>query len=119
MPKIVFNNNDNSFFTSLKADVDTYFQDNKIAKVGDQRLFIKKSSTDWPFQNGLAGLLLISNKYPRPKEEENKYGKGFFIYTLSFHDLENALIRLKPILDEIKNQIIPHLIKDDIEFDIK
>jgi linoleoyl-CoA desaturase len=41
MPKIVFNNKDNSFFTSLKTDVDAYFANNKIAKTGDWRLFSK------------------------------------------------------------------------------
>ena len=41
MAKIVFNNKDNSFFTSLKSDVDAYFQNNNIAKTGDWRLFTK------------------------------------------------------------------------------
>jgi linoleoyl-CoA desaturase len=39
--KIVFNNKDNAFFTSLKASVDAYFSDNKIIKTGDWRLFSK------------------------------------------------------------------------------
>src|SRR4051812_40489822 len=39
--KIVFNNKDNAFFTSLKASVDAYFNDNKIIKTGDWRLFSK------------------------------------------------------------------------------
>jgi linoleoyl-CoA desaturase len=41
MPKLVFNNKDNAFFTSLKTDVDAYFEKNKIAKTGDWRLYSK------------------------------------------------------------------------------
>lgn len=41
MAKLVFNNKDNAFFQSLKASVDAYFIENKIAKTGDWRLFSK------------------------------------------------------------------------------
>lgn len=41
MAKLIFNNKDNAFFTSLKASVDAYFKDNKIEKTGDWRLFSK------------------------------------------------------------------------------
>jgi linoleoyl-CoA desaturase len=41
MPKLLFNNKDNAFFTSLKADVDNYFAENNIKKTGDWRLFSK------------------------------------------------------------------------------
>jgi linoleoyl-CoA desaturase len=41
MAKITFNNNDNRFFQSLKSSVDQYFEQNKIKKTGDWRLFSK------------------------------------------------------------------------------
>ncbi len=41
MAKLTFNNNDNRFFQSLKTSVDQYFEERKIKKTGDWRLFIK------------------------------------------------------------------------------
>jgi linoleoyl-CoA desaturase len=41
MSKLVFNNRNNTFFQQLKADVDAYFQQNKIAPTGDIRLYLK------------------------------------------------------------------------------
>jgi linoleoyl-CoA desaturase len=41
MAKITFNNNDNRFFQTLKLAVDEYFEQNKIKKTGDWRLFSK------------------------------------------------------------------------------
>ena len=41
MPKVIFNNKDNAFFTSLKTSVDDYFIQNNIKKTGDWRLYIK------------------------------------------------------------------------------
>ncbi len=41
MAKVTFNNNDNRFFQSLKSSVDQYFEQNKIKKTGDWRLFSK------------------------------------------------------------------------------
>jgi linoleoyl-CoA desaturase len=41
MAKVTFNNNDNRFFQSLKSAVDQYFEQNKIKKTGDWRLFSK------------------------------------------------------------------------------
>lgn len=39
--KVTFNNNDNRFYQSLKSSVDAYFEEKKIKKTGDWRLFIK------------------------------------------------------------------------------
>jgi linoleoyl-CoA desaturase len=41
MAKVTFNNNDNRFFQSLKSSVDQYFEQNKLKKTGDWRLFSK------------------------------------------------------------------------------
>src|SRR6187551_187383 len=41
MSKITFNNNDNRFYQSLKTSVDAYFEEKKIQKTGDWRLFSK------------------------------------------------------------------------------
>jgi linoleoyl-CoA desaturase len=41
MSKIVFNNRNNEFYQSLKVSVDAYFNENKIKKTGDWRLFSK------------------------------------------------------------------------------
>jgi linoleoyl-CoA desaturase len=41
MAKVTFNNSDNLFFQSLKSAVDQYFEQNKIKKTGDWRLFSK------------------------------------------------------------------------------
>ncbi len=41
MAKIIFNNKNNEFYTSLKASVDEYFVKNNISKTGDWRLYIK------------------------------------------------------------------------------
>ncbi|MBS1743186.1 MAG: acyl-CoA desaturase [Bacteroidetes bacterium] len=41
MTKVTFNNKDNRFYESLKASVDAYFEQNKIRKTGDWRLFSK------------------------------------------------------------------------------
>jgi linoleoyl-CoA desaturase len=41
MPKVTFDNRDNSFFLSLKAGVDEYFEKNRISKTGDWRLYLK------------------------------------------------------------------------------
>ncbi len=41
MPKITFNNSNNEFYQSLKAEVEKYFTTNNIKKTGNWRLFIK------------------------------------------------------------------------------
>lgn len=41
MSKVTFNNRNNEFYLSLKAAVDIYFEENKIQKTGDWRLFSK------------------------------------------------------------------------------
>jgi linoleoyl-CoA desaturase len=41
MAKIVFNNANNEFYTSLKCSVEKHFSENKIKKTGDWRLFSK------------------------------------------------------------------------------
>jgi linoleoyl-CoA desaturase len=41
MAKVTFNNSDNLFFQSLKSAVDQYFEQHKIKKTGDWRLFSK------------------------------------------------------------------------------
>ncbi|MEO6404662.1 MAG: acyl-CoA desaturase [Ferruginibacter sp.] len=41
MSKIIFNNSNNEFYTSLKASVDKYFETKKINKTGDWRLYSK------------------------------------------------------------------------------
>ena len=78
-------------------------------------LNIKKSLSDWQFRNGLSGLLLQSNLYPKKTQNEIV---GYFLLTPNLKLLESALICLKPILDDIRNSIIPYLVTDDIEFDI-
>jgi linoleoyl-CoA desaturase len=41
MPKVTFTNKDNAFFTSLKAEVDSYFTNNKINPKGNFQLYLK------------------------------------------------------------------------------
>jgi linoleoyl-CoA desaturase len=41
MSKIVFNNRNNEFYTSLKESVEEYFKNNNLKKTGDFRLYIK------------------------------------------------------------------------------
>lgn len=41
MAKVTFDNRNNEFYQNLKISVDKYFEDNKIKKTGDYRLFIK------------------------------------------------------------------------------
>ena len=41
MPKVTFDNRDNAFFISLKTSVDAYFEQNRIRKTGDWRLYLK------------------------------------------------------------------------------
>ena len=41
MPKITFNNKHSVFYNFLKSEVDRYFQEQKIRKTGDWRLFLK------------------------------------------------------------------------------
>jgi linoleoyl-CoA desaturase len=41
MPKLIFSNQNNEFFISLKKAVDAYFEQNNIKKTGDWRLFSK------------------------------------------------------------------------------
>lgn len=41
MSKVIFNNNNNDFFQSLKSEVDHYFKTNNLEKTGDYRLYIK------------------------------------------------------------------------------
>lgn len=41
MAKITFDNRNNEFYQSLKASVDKYFEEKKVKKTGDWRLFIK------------------------------------------------------------------------------
>lgn len=41
MPKLTFSNQNNDFFVSLKKAVDEYFEQNKIKKTGDWRLYSK------------------------------------------------------------------------------
>jgi linoleoyl-CoA desaturase len=60
MPKLVFNNKDNAFFTSLKADVDAYFKTNNIAKTGDWRLF-SKTIILWGLAIGIYLSLMLLN----------------------------------------------------------
>ena len=41
MAKVTFDNRNNEFYQSLKASVDKYFEENKIKKTGDYRLYLK------------------------------------------------------------------------------
>ena len=41
MAKVTFNNKNNSFFTALKAEVEQYFNQHKIKKTGNWKLYIK------------------------------------------------------------------------------
>ncbi|MGG9971239.1 fatty acid desaturase family protein [Ferruginibacter sp. SUN002] len=41
MAKVTFDNRNNEFYQSLKAAVDKYFEDKKIKKTGDYRLYLK------------------------------------------------------------------------------
>lgn len=41
MPKITFNNSNNSFFQSVKKSVDTYFQTENLKKTGNWKLYLK------------------------------------------------------------------------------
>jgi linoleoyl-CoA desaturase len=41
MAKVTFNNKNNSFFTALKAEVEQYFNQQKIKKTGNWKLYIK------------------------------------------------------------------------------
>jgi linoleoyl-CoA desaturase len=41
MPKITFNNKHSAFYNFLKSEVDKYFQEKKITRTGDWRLFLK------------------------------------------------------------------------------
>lgn len=41
MSKVTFNNRNNEFYVSLKSAVDKYFEQNKISKTGDWRLYSK------------------------------------------------------------------------------
>jgi hypothetical protein len=78
-------------------------------------IYIKKSASDWPFQSSLSGILMTSNIYPKKAQDEVI---GYFLLTPSLEELENALIKMKSILDDIKNTVIPELVNDNIEFDI-
>lgn len=41
MPKVIFDNRNNQFYQSLKAEVETYFINNNLKKTGNWRLYIK------------------------------------------------------------------------------
>ncbi len=41
MPKIIFNNWNSSFYSSLKTSVDDYFRDHKLRKTGNWKLYTK------------------------------------------------------------------------------
>ena len=81
----------------------------------DVSVCIKQTSTDWPLIAGFTGLLLSSKLYP---STENDQVAGYMLFTPSQKELENALLKLKPILDDLKKEIIPYLINDTLEFDI-
>jgi hypothetical protein len=81
----------------------------------DIYLYIRKLSTDWFFRQGFTGLLLSSNLYPPSKEDEVE---GYMLFTPSIESIECALIKIKPILDDLKNNITPCLINNTIEFDM-
>src|SRR5271156_3064598 len=41
MPKVIFNNRERLFYSSLKSSVDAYFQNNHIKKTGNWKLYSK------------------------------------------------------------------------------
>jgi linoleoyl-CoA desaturase len=41
MPKITFNNSNNTFFQSVKSSVDTYFKTQKLKRTGNWKLYLK------------------------------------------------------------------------------
>ena len=55
MAKVTFNNKNNEFYNSLKAKVNTYFQEKKIDKTGDWRLYHKA----WVLLIGALALYLV------------------------------------------------------------
>jgi linoleoyl-CoA desaturase len=44
MPKVTFTNKDNQFFTSLKAEVDNYFDSKNLSRNGNWKLYIKTAT---------------------------------------------------------------------------
>jgi hypothetical protein len=83
----------------------------------DILLYIKKTPTDWPLERaGFTGFLLSSGLYPPTRKDQVV---GYMLFTPSLPELEAALEKMKPILDDLKNEILPYLINDEIEFDIK
>ncbi|WP_336516068.1 acyl-CoA desaturase [Pollutibacter soli] len=58
MHKVTFNNKSKVFFNALKASVDQYFEDNKIRKTGNWKLYLK-SLILLPLATGLYFLLLF------------------------------------------------------------
>src|SRR5215470_16170828 len=70
MPKITFNNKHSVFYNFLKSEVDRYFQEKKISRTGNWRLFLKTailipcaitiyiSLLVYPFS--IAGIVLLS-----------------------------------------------------------
>lgn len=61
MPKVTFNNKHSVFYNYLKAEVDKYFQEKKIKKTGNWKLFLKTGILI-PCAIGLYVLLLIYDR---------------------------------------------------------
>ncbi len=58
MHKVTFNNKSKTFFNSLKASVDQYFEENKIKRTGNWKLYLK-SAILLPLAVGLYCLLVF------------------------------------------------------------
>ncbi|PKQ70448.1 fatty acid desaturase family protein [Raineya orbicola] len=102
MPKVTFNNRKGNFYETLKNAVDTYFQEKKIAKTGDWRLF---SKTIILIGSAIGiYILLLSNILPAWAGMLGSAMLGFVLATIGFnvmHDANHGSYSKNKTLNEI------------------
>jgi hypothetical protein len=78
-------------------------------------LYIKKIGGEWPLQRYTPGLANLKMRYPKEKEDQLE---GYSIFTINLYEIESALSELKPLLDDLRNAVIPYLEKDELDFNV-
>lgn len=98
-----------------KYSFEYYYEFNGMTP--DIFIYIKKigSKTEWPLQRYPPGFIAVSKKYFGKDATDLR---GLILYATSLNDLENIFARLKPMLDELREVIIPYLEKDELDFTV-
>lgn len=81
----------------------------------DIYIYIKKTKEDWPIERYVPGLGLVKKKYPKMS---NDLHKGYSFNITSISEMEQFFQVAKPMLDDLRKEIVYYLERDELDFTV-